>query len=129
MNSKTAALVLSTPKEKVFSYLSSIENLPRWATEFCMELKVVDGKHKVATPMGELFFKVISDEKTGVIDFFTGPTEDALGILPLRVLALPGGGSVTTFTMFQSPNMDEENFNAQFQSLLKEMENIKRDVS
>ncbi len=129
MNSKTATLVLSSPKERVFSYLSKIENLPQWANEFCRELKVVGGKHKVVTPMGEMFFEIIPDERTGVIDMFTGPTEDAMGIFPVRVVDLPGGSSVTLFTMFQSTDTNDEQFDAQFQSLLKELENIKRDVS
>jgi len=128
MNSKTATLVLSSPEEKVFSYLSNVENLPGWANEFCLELKVVGGKHKVVTPMGEMFFKIVSDEKTGVIDMFAGPAEDAMGIFPVRVLSLPGGQSVVLFTMFQAPDMDDEEFDAQFKSLLKELENLKRDV-
>jgi len=128
MNSKTTALFLPTPKERVFSYLSAIENLPMWATEFCLELKPVEGKYKVVTPMGEIFCEIAHDERTGVIDFFTGPDEGAMGILPVRVLDLPGGSSVTLFTMLQSPDTSKEQFDGQFKSLLRELENIKRDV-
>ena len=70
MNSKTASLVLAASKEKVFSYLSDVENLPKWATEFCRELKQVSGKYKVATPMGEMFFRIKADNDTGVVDMF-----------------------------------------------------------
>lgn len=44
MQSKTATVVLSTPKEKVFAYLANIENMPKWSTEFCKQLKTVDGR-------------------------------------------------------------------------------------
>jgi len=128
MNSKTAALFLPASKERVFSYLSIIKNLPMWATEFCRKLKSVEGKYKVVTPMGEMFCKITHDERTGVIDFFTGPDEAAMGILPVRVLDLPGGSSVTLFTMLQPPDTNKEQFDGQFKSLLRELENIKRDV-
>lgn len=127
MNSKTASLVLHAPKENVFSYLSKIENLPKWATVFCKELKVVDGKHKVVTPAGEMFFEIHSDEKTGVIDMFAGTNERQMGVFPARVLDLTGGASIVLFTMFQTSGMSDNQFNAQYESLLAEFENIKKE--
>jgi uncharacterized membrane protein len=44
METRTVTAVLDAPKEAVFDYLSRIENLPEWATEFARELKIVDGK-------------------------------------------------------------------------------------
>ena len=125
MKSRTATVVLSAPKEKVFSYLSNIENLPEWATEFCQELKVVDGKHKVVTPMGEMFSDIHADERTGVIDMLAGSTEDKMDAFPTRVVELPEG-SVYLFTLFQTPDMPDEAFQGQFESLQREFENIKR---
>ena len=46
MKSKTVTTVLSAPRERVFAYLADVENLPRWATEFARELKVVDGQQR-----------------------------------------------------------------------------------
>ncbi len=126
MNSKTATLVLHAPKESVFSFLSNVENLPKWATIFCRELKIVDGKCKVVTPSGELFFEMVSDKKTGVIDMFAGTNERQMGIFPVRVIDLSNGACVILFTMFQTPGMSDEQFVAQYQSLLEEFENIKR---
>jgi len=131
MNSKTLACVVSAPKEKVFRYLSNIENLPKWATEFCHELKVVDGKYKVLTcPAAgnmEVFFRIQADEKTGVIDMLAGPTEDQMAVFPTRVVELPGGSSAFIFTMFQPPGLPDEQFQAQYESLKKEFENLERE--
>ena len=126
MNSKTATLILHAPKDYVFSFLSNIENLPKWATIFCKELKIVDGKYKVVTSGGELFFEMISDKKTGVIDMFAGANERQMGIFPVRVIDLPNGECVILFTMFQTPGISDEQFVAQHQSLLEEFENIKK---
>jgi hypothetical protein len=117
--------VLPAPKEQVFDYLARIENLPGWATEFARELKYVDGKAKVVNGLGELYFAIESDPATGVIDMYAGPTEQELACFPTRVVALPGGGSAYTFTMFQAPGMPDELFESQYNSLVREFENIR----
>ena len=129
MNSKTATIMLHAPKDRVFSYLSDVTNLPKWATVFCKEIKMIDGKTKIVTPMGELFFEIESDKKTGVIDMYAGPNEKQMSIFPARVIDMPGGASVILFTMFQTPGMTDEQFNAQYESLLKEFDNIKREFA
>jgi hypothetical protein len=121
--------VLPAPKGEVFSYLSDIENLPRWATEFARELKVVDGKHKVVNGLGEFFFEIRADEPTGVIDMLAGPTEENMALFPSRVVELPGGGSAYTFTMFQAPGQPDDLFESQYRSLLREFENIERELT
>jgi len=106
MISRTASVVLHAPKEDVFSYLSKTENLPKWANIFCKELKVVNGKNKIVTPLGEMFFEIRSDKETGTIDMFAGPIDNQMSIFPVRVLDMPGGGdSVVLFTMFQTPGL------------------------
>ncbi len=126
MTSRTVTTVLPAPKEEVFAYLSEIENLPDWATEFARELKVVDGKHKVVNSLGEFFFAVRADPKTGVIDMLAGLSQDHLALFPTRVVPLDEGTSAFTFTMFQQPGQSDELFDSQYQSLLREFENIER---
>jgi hypothetical protein len=125
MESRTITTVLAAPKEDVFAYLSRVENLPGWATEFARELRYEDGKAKVVNGLGELYFAIEADAETGVIDMYAGPTEDALGLFPTRVVALPGGASAFTFTMFQAPGMSDELFESQYRSLLHELENVR----
>ena len=126
MNTRTVTAVLDAPKADVFAYLSRIENLPEWASEFARELKYEDGKAKVVNGLGEFYFSIDADETTGVIDMFAGPTEDELALFPTRVVSLPGGRSAYSFTMFHAPGMPEELFESQYQSLLREFENIRR---
>lgn len=126
MNAKTVTTVVDAPSGDVFAYLAEIENLPDWATEFARELRLVDGRHKVVNGLGEFFFELCPDETTGVIDMFAGPTEDELAVFPTRVVGLPDGSSAFTFTMFQAPGMPDELFEAQYASLLRELENVQR---
>jgi hypothetical protein len=126
MNNRTVTIFVAATKDSVFDFLSKVENLPVWATEFCEELKK-DGKHyKVVTSAGELFFKIESDRKTGVVDMFAGPTLDRMGIFPCRVVAIPGGATTISFTFFQPPDMPDEIYERQYKSLLIEMDGLKK---
>lgn len=127
MKSHSVTTTLRAPRDEVFAYLSDIEKLPEWATEFARELKVVGGRHKVVNGLGEFFFEIRADEETGVIDMLAGPSEEELALFPIRVVGLPTGGSAFTFTMFQAPGMPDELFEAQYGSLLRELENVERE--
>ena len=127
MQTRTVTTVLEAPKDEVFSYLSEIENLPKWATEFARELKYEDGKAKVVNGLGEFYFTIDADPDTGVIDMYAGPSLDELALFPTRVVELTGGATAYSFTMFQPPEMPDELFESQYSSLLKEFENIRRE--
>jgi hypothetical protein len=129
VETRTVTTFLEAPKERVFDYLSRIENLPRWATEFARELKYEDGRAKVVNGLGEFYFSIDADPDTGVIDMYAGPTEDELSLFPTRVVELPEGRSAYSFTMFQAPGMPDELFESQYQSLLREFDNIHRELS
>ncbi len=126
MKTHTVTTVLDAPKGHVFDYLSKVENLPEWASEFARELRYEEGKAKVVNGLGEFYFSIAADEETGVIDMYAGPTEEELGVFPTRVVSLPDGRSAYSFTMFQAPGMPDELFESQYQSLLREFENIRR---
>jgi hypothetical protein len=129
MTSKTVTTVLAASKEDVFDYLSKIENLPAWASEFARELRYEDGKAKVVNGLGEFYVDIEADPKTGVIDMYAGPTEDELGLFPTRVVGLPDGTTVFSFTMFQAPGVADELFESQYQSLLREFDNIRGEFT
>ena len=125
MKARTVTAVLDAPREQVFRYLSDVENLPNWATEFARELRFEDGKTKVVNGLGEFYFSIDADPDTGVIDMYAGPTEEELALFPTRVVGLPGGKVAYSFTMFQGPEMPDELFESQYEALLREFDNIR----
>ena len=126
MQTRTVTTVLEAPKENVFDYLSKVENLPKWATEFARELRYEDGQAKVVNGLGEFYFTIDADPDTGVIDMYAGPSLDELALFPTRVVELAGGTSAFSFTMFQQSGMPDELFESQHASLMREFENIER---
>jgi hypothetical protein len=124
MRSETVTAVLRASQKAVFEYLSDIEKLPHWATEFARELKRDGQDYKVVNGLGEFYFEIKADPKTGVIDMFAGPSKDQMAIFPARAVQLPDGRTAFSFTMFQGPEMPDELFDSQHQSLKREFANI-----
>ncbi len=124
MRSETVTTILSAPQPQVFEYMSDIEKLPEWATEFVRELKREGEDYKVVNGLGEFYFEIKADPETGVIDMFAGPTKREMAIFPTRAVALPDGRTAFSFTMFQGPGMPDELFESQHQSLQREFSNI-----
>ena len=124
MRSATVTTVVPAAQTEVFEFMSDIENLPRWATEFARELKRDGADYKVRNGLGEFYFQIKADPQTGVIDMFAGPAKDQMAIFPTRAVALPDGRTAFSFTMFQAPGMPDELFESQHESLMREFENI-----
>jgi hypothetical protein len=129
MRSATVTTVLSAPQPTVFDYLSDIEKLPEWATEFARELRREGDDYKVVNGLGEFFFAIRADRASGVIDMLAGPTKDEMAVFPTRAVALPDGRTAYSFTMFQAPGMPSELFEAQHASLQREFGNIERALN
>jgi len=124
MRSETVTTVLDAPPDEVFDWMSQIENLPRWATDFARELVREGERWKVRNGLGEFYFEIRADRETGVIDMLSGPTPEELAVFPTRAVGLPGGRTAYTFTMFQAPDMPDELFESQHASLKREFRNI-----
>ncbi len=124
MRSETVTTVLNADKATVFRYMSKIENLPDWATEFARELRRDPDGYSVVNNLGEFRFEIRADERTGVIDMLAGPTLDELAVFPTRVVEVGPGRCAYSFTMFQGPGMPGEQFDSQYESLRREFANI-----
>jgi len=125
MFSRTVTAILDAPSPQVFEFLSTVDNLPTWATDFARELKYEHGKAKVVNGLGEFYVSIDADPHTGVIDMYAGPTEDEMALFPSRVIALGPNRSAYTFTMFRAPEMEDALFESQYRSLQREFENIR----
>ena len=129
MKTSTHTLALNASKADVFAFLSNIENLPKWATVFCKELKTDDHiRYKVVTPEGEIFFRIEADINTGIIDMYGGPAQDKMAYWPARVIERPGHGSLLIFSAMQYPGSSDEAFATQCEGLNQEFAHIKAHI-
>jgi hypothetical protein len=125
MINRTVTAVLDAPKRAVFEYLSELDDLPDWATDFAPELRYEDGEAKVVNGLGEFYVRISAEPRTGVIDIYAGPVRTELAVFPSRVVSLPDGRSAYSFTMFKQPGTPDELFESQYESLLREFDNIR----
>ena len=114
--------------EKLFNLISKEENLPKWATIFCKSIRKEGEDFIITTPGGDLFFKIDSDEKTGVIDMSVGPTKEQMWGGPHRVVSDNMGGSLFIFTYIQAPGQPDEDFENGCKGLEAEFEVIRKIV-
>lgn len=129
MNSVTESCVVESPKDEVFGFLSNIENLPKWSTQFIQKVMLVDDKYKATTPVGEVFLRYKTDRDTGVIDIYAGPTEKQMTCAFLRVVSFSKNSSGVTFTFFQYPDVDDSIWEIFCAWIKIEVGNIKRIFS
>ena len=125
MINRTVTTVLDRSREEVFAFLSNVDNLPRWATDFARELKYENGKAKVVNGLGEFYFHIEADSTSGVIDMYAGASEEELVLFPTRVVPLGPRKSAYSFTMFKAPGTPDEVFESQYNSLRREFDNIR----
>lgn len=124
MNITSSSLLVSAAQADVFNFLSDMNNMPEWATEFCQSIEHTEDGWIVQTAHGALYSEVQADSETGVIDMRAGSTKEQMGLFPIRVMSVPGGLTLVTFTFMQAPDLEDEVFAIQYQSLQIELEGL-----
>ena len=129
MNSVTETCVVNVPRDSVFEFLSNIENIPKWATKFVSKLTLVDNKYKAMTPIGEVFIRLDTDKKAGLIDIYAGPTEDNMTPAYMRIISLQDTSTAVMFTFFQYDSTPDAIWEIFCEWIKIEVDNIKRHFS
>ncbi|MDE1770374.1 MAG: SRPBCC family protein [Thaumarchaeota archaeon] len=129
MNSITETCVVTVSQDKVFAFLSDIQNLPKWSTKFVKKIMPLNGKYKAVTPIGEVFIRLYTNEKAGLIDIYAGPTEDNMTPAYLRIISLPDNSTAITFTFFQYASTSDTIWKIFCEWIKVEVENIRKHFS
>ncbi len=129
MNSVTETCVVNVPRDSVFEFLSNTENIPKWATKFVKKLTLVGGKYKALTPIGEVFIRLDTNKKAGLIDIYAGPTEDNMTPAYMRIISLPDNSTAVMFTFFQYDSTPDAIWKIFCEWIKIEVDNIKRYFS
>lgn len=121
MQIRTVSVVVSASRDTVFNFLADIENLPKWATEFCERIELRHDGWWAYTTQGEMIVESDTDDRTGVIDLRVGPSADELGSFPVRVFPLAPDSTLVSFTFIQKPELSDERYEGQYHSLVVEL--------
>lgn len=104
---RTLAAPVEAGRDEVFRFLADVEILPRWAPEFCERLQLSRGQWLAWTVEGELFIEVEAHERSGAVDLRWGDGRSCERLLPLRVIALPGGQTLVSAVFYQAAERSE----------------------
>ena len=126
MNIRTLAVTVSAPRDPVFNFLADIENLPKWAGDYCERVMLQGGRWWALTAEGELAVEIAADAGCGVIDLRAGPLPERLTLTPIRVVALSPRRTLVTFTLIEAPDQGEEAFARRHAILLDAVRNFLR---
>ena len=107
-----------------FRYLSDIEQLPRWAAGFCSGLELARGRWLAYTLGGDVFAEIEADERSGTIDLRWGEEGGAVRLLPLRLVALPGGQCLLSAVCHRDPGQDDLSFEREVAALFHALEGL-----
>lgn len=129
MKSVTESCVILESKDTVFEFLSNFENMPKWSTQFVQQTKIIDGKKKAMTPLGEVFVRIDSDKKSGIIDIYAGPSESEMNPAFLRVISFSNNSCGVTFTFFKWPQTTDQMWEMFCDWIKIEVGNIKKIFS
>ena len=129
MKSITESCVILESKDTVFEFLSNFENMPKWSTQFVQQTKIIDGKKKAMTPLGEVFVRIDSDKKSGIIDIYAGPSESEMNPAFLRVISFSNNSCGVTFTFFKWPQTTDQMWEMFCDWIKIEVGNIKKIFS
>lgn len=99
-------VTVTAGRDQVFAFLADVENLPRWAGEFCERLEISRRGWRAFTACGDLFLELEADAHTGVIDIRVGDDAEPLAAIPLRVWARPDGATLVSCHLVQAPGQD-----------------------
>lgn len=128
LKSKTLSISINCNPEKIYKFVSNPENLPKWAKTFCRSIKKSNGKWVIETAQGPVGIRLVKKNVFRVLDHYISPSAGVEILVPMRVVP-NGPGSEVIFTVFQQPDMSNENFKKDIALVKKDLKNLKRVIS
>ncbi len=107
--SKTITCTINRPADDVYEFVSNPKNLPRWVRSFCQSVRRIGDQWQMETPSGWLGIQFVSMNEFGVLDHVVTLPDGRSYLNPMRVVT-NGVGSEVMFTLFQYPDMSDEQF-------------------
>ena len=112
---------INSKPQVVYDFISNLENLPRWAPKTFPSIKEMNGEWVVETQQGKI--KVVLTERNnfGILDHHVKLTSGVEIYIPMRVIKNANGSEVM-LTVFQTPEMTDEVF-------IKDVETVEKDLN
>lgn len=108
----------------VYAFISSGENIPRWATGLGAGIRRVDGDWIAEGPLGSVRVRFVPPNDLGVADHDVVLETGVTAHNPLRVVP-NGTGSTVIFTLMRQPGVSGEQFHEDAETVKRDLETLK----
>jgi hypothetical protein len=124
MKSKTMSTSIKSDPKTIYDFVSNLENLPRWASSTFPTIKEVNGEWVVDTQNGRNKVMITERNNFGILDHHVKLNSGVEVYVPMRVVKNSDGSEVM-LTVFQAPEMTEEGFTKDIQTVEKDLDHLK----
>ncbi len=121
----TLSISIDCKSRKVYRFVSSLVNLPKWAPAFCLSIKKSKKNWIAQTTQGQVQIRMEQKNNLGVLDHYITLSKGKEALVPMRVVER-GAASEVTFTLFQLPGMPEEDFERDIKLVGQDLKSLKR---
>ncbi len=108
----------------VYNFVCVPENFPRWASGLGKSLKRVNGEWVAETPGGPVQVRFTERNEFGILDHWVSPKPGLQIYIPMRVIP-NGSGCELTFALFRLPDMSDEQFAADAEWVMHDLNSLK----
>lgn len=122
--SKTMSTSIKSDPKTVYDFVSNLENLPKWASSTFPTIKEVNGEWVVETPNGRNKVMITERNNFGILDHHVKLTSGVEVYVPMRVVK-NGDGSEVLLTVFQAPEMTDDGYAKDIQTVEKDLNHLK----
>jgi len=109
VKTRLLSITIDASPERVYAFTADPLNLPKWAAGLGRSISKIDGRWMVETPNGVVTVDFAPKNALGVLDHTVTLPDGTRVYLPIRVVA-NGSGSELVFTLFQTPQMSDAEF-------------------
>ena len=125
LNSRTLSVSIDRPPDQVHAFVSNPENLPQWATAFCLSVRPNDGDWVIETPDGSMRIRFVEKNPFGILDHYVTSAPGTNIHVPMRVVP-NGSGSEVMLTLFQGLGMSDEKLAQDIRWVERDLQTLKR---
>ncbi|HYJ08594.1 MAG TPA: hypothetical protein VEX18_06285 [Polyangiaceae bacterium] len=110
--------------QDVYAFVTSGENIPRWAAGLGKTIRLVDGEWIAEGPIGEVRVRFAPANDFGVADHDVVLPTGSTVHNPIRVLPNHTGSSVV-FTLMRLPGVSEQQFDDDAKTVKRDLETLR----
>jgi hypothetical protein len=125
MQPRTLTVGIDRKPQAVYQFVVNPENLPRWATSFCLSARRDGGDWIVETSRGPIRFHFGPPNDLGVLDHYIRLAPGHEICIPMRVVPM-GQGSAVLFTLFPWSDMSDDQYATDLAVVERDLANLKQ---